>query len=707
MSLTRCPNCKVELLFEGSEFCEHCGVKLDRETMKRGEHAGGDDDMEFVVTEDNQSHPPELVGGFRKEKSDELGLQSSAELMAHISDDEAEAIPPVAPAIPAATAMAAQAASGTATPNGTTGPKPAAPDKGQSMDDTGAFRRLSPAEVKAIEKNMYAGTATYLSEDEKRNLLKNMSTLESAGVPNDVIVPPKKQAAPVPPVPPMSTDQMADQFKPAMAKRGRGVAYFLKNYIQVQGDTELHDHDELTINERTYVLRKKKFSSKATFGAAAVVFTVVLLFLSSLVVMRDTDHGSVIGVVLDSQQQPYAQGATIRFPDLGKSYTSNPQGFFRTDPLPPGSHKIEFAVDGGPAFVDYATVTADDITTITLRPGDAPPVELAQEPASPTSNPAPERSMANRNQTEPIESPSQPVTEPTRANARLTLAANVEGARLAIDGSVVGAGNLTFTRLKPGSHSYSVSKEGYETASGTVDLAGGKTSLLAVTLTEAKAVAPAKPQSSPAELAYAEGQAALTDKNYSEAITAFSNAIAENPNYGVAHLGRGKAYQMTGQKAQAHDDYIRAAEIYRFKKDYDQAVMAYNKAIEADPKSVTAYLGRGDLYLEKQEEIAATADYETVIRLDRRNTQAYIGLGEARYSQGNFSKAIKHFRDAKDLAPNNPQVYEYLMLAYLGDGDLKNVRKTYEKYKEVAGQEQMDRLAQDKRFSAVLGVVGE
>ncbi|MEW6049737.1 MAG: tetratricopeptide repeat protein [Candidatus Zixiibacteriota bacterium] len=694
----------MELLFEGSEFCEHCGVKLDREALKASEPPAGDDDLDFVVTEGHEDYSQHVVGN-KKEKSEDLGLQSSAEIMEHISDTD-QRTAPTSPSVPSA--------SGTQPIQITPGSVPATSGtavKQPGPDDTGGLRRLSVDEVKAIEKNLYSGSSSYLSEDEKRNLLKNMSSIEQAAKAPDSAAIARKQAVSAAlngGVSPTSKEATGEFPKAPVAKRGRGVAFFFKNYIRLQGHLELHDHDELLINERVFVLRKKNFSPKVTFSVAAGVFTLVLLVLASqFLTGKGSGKGEVVGFILDEQMQPYLSGATVRFPDLGKKYTSNSQGFFKTDPLPPGSHKIEYALPDGRVAVDYATVVGGDITTLVLRSEPAGEQEIAAEIEPTQSAPVTTRPARERDrQTEaPPQQPANVVPEVTRANARVTLAANVEGARLVIDNTVLGAGNLTYGRLKPGNHQYSVSKEGYQTATGTIDLTGGETAVLAVTLSPSQQK-PAAPQLNPSEQAYNDGQTAMNAQNYAAAIGSFSTAIEQNANYIAAYMARAKAYAATGQKQAAHDDFLKSAEMYRMKKNYDQAVQAYNKAIEANPKSGAAYLGRADLYLDKGEEIAAIADYETVTRLDRRNPQAYMGLGEARFNQGNFEKAIKYFKDAKDLDPNNAEVYEHLMLSYLANGDIKDVKKTYEKYKSIASPEAQNRLARDNRFSAVMSLVG-
>jgi Tfp pilus assembly protein PilF len=705
--LERCPNCKAELLFDGSEFCDHCGASL-KVQAEASSSASGERDIDFVVTEASEDQR-DLVGGTSgRRKSDDLPVQSSSQLMEELASDEADRVSGSEPPAISDTHIhdrefSSMETTGAAIPS----PSPdmtssGAPDR--TTDDKRGIRKLSDQELKSIEKNLY-GSATYLSETEKRDLMKHVTSTQQAFT-TEPIVPPKRTAT----APSSPADMSGDLPKPGMAKRGRGVAFFFKNIIQIQGDLELRDQDEITVNDRTFVLRKKRMNSKVMIGLSAGVFAVLLLIIGSLFVSSaGNGSGEVVGLVLDAQHRPYVQGATVRFPDLGKSFTSNSQGFFRAANLPVGSHKIEYQVAGGQVVLDYATVTEGGVTTIALSPNSGNTTEVAQAPQK-TQQTVPAATMrpaATTVAAQPKhEQPSVATTSeaaPEKPTAKLTLAANVEGARLTLDHTIIGAGNLTYSRLKPGSHEYTVSKEGWQSTSGTVDLAPGEISVLEVALLPVQAQSqPAKSQS---EGPFSEGTKLAGSGDFAGAIAKFTEVVNKEPGNAAAYLERADAYSSSGDKKSAYADYLRSAEIMRVAKNYSPAIGAYNKAITADSKAVEAYLGRADLYLAQNEEIAATADYETVIRIDKRNAAAYLGLGQARYSQGNFKEAIKQFKDARDYDPKNPEVYEYLMLSYLASDDLKNMKKTYEKFKANVSETEVSRAASDSKLSAVMRIV--
>jgi len=422
-------------------------------------------------------------------------------------------------------------------------------------------------------------------------------------------------------------------------------------------------------------------------------------------------------MALDETGQPYVQQATIRFPDLGISIKSTPQGFFRSGYVPEGTHKIEYFAGDKLLKIDYATVVSDKITMLSLRPSEIklakaetretqsssePPAEKLDSRAEPTSTKeAISKSAVQKTTRKKSKSSGKKSTKDRLA--KITLAANVSGAKLVIDENVLGAGNLTYSKIKPGKRKYTVSKDGFQSASGIIELSAGENKTLNVNL--APMAQDAKAEVFSEEDFYRSGLAALKEGSYETAIEDLTEAINKQPSDALAYLARADAYTITRQKELAYNDYVRAAEIFQIKKDLNQAVTAYNNAIKLNNKSVTAYLGRANTYLSKSEEIAAIADYQTAIKLDKRNAQAYFGLGEARFRQGRYKKASKHFRDARSIDSKNPLTHQYLMLCYLAMDDINKVKKSYEKFKNLASEEQMNRFREDKKFSAILRII--
>lgn len=587
------------------------------------------------------------------------------------------------------------------------------------------LEKLSQDRINEISRRMKAESdeSDYLSEDEKMQLINGMeSSIDATSEPgteieskpvigfdNSPIIPPKKKERT--PAEPAPSD--LPESKVEMSKRLRGIAYYAKGYIQVTGEQELHEGDELIINHREYLLKKKRVSNKmlAIVGgplAAILIFALGTLFSSD----ADTGAGSIIGVALDNYDQPLISGGSIYLPEQDATIDVNAQGFFRTDKLDAGSYKIELLFNGEVVATDYATVVDDEVTTLTMRPEEV--IAESAPPARPTTVNTPPPQVAKTPPAKPkstTSGSSKPKSSKqsgrsgaaTSRYAKLALAANVEGARLIIDGKVVGAGNLTYTELSPGQHSYTIEKTGYRTEGGSVRLTAGQTSRLEVAL---EPLPPAQPAVAPEQELYDAAMALFTAGDYEGALNGLNETIATAPGFALAYRSRAEVHHRNRDPKAAHDDLIRSADLYRNSRSGKEALAAYQDALNINPKSIPAHLGRGDFYLSRNEQIAAVADFEMVVRLDKRNIDGYLGLGRARYSLGYYDKAIKHFKDARSVDSKNPMVYQELTLSYYRDGEIKKAKESYDKFLEYASAEQTQQMNADSKYTAVLQAIG-
>jgi len=715
-----CPNCRAEAVDADASCCGQCGKSFSEPDKAQTADSSSPDDLDFVVTEAT-TDDRDFVGG-QKEfagSREDLGIESTSDLMEKEAQsyspetpDNTDARVDLGPIGDSSPPLPPQAdISDQTQPPLREESTPVAPAGDESA--TGEIKRLSPEEVKNIEKNLYGENNLYLSDKDKTELARKINGVEEPfGV--GPIEPPKKRKGNVPPT--FEQEAASDLPPPTISRRGRGVAYYFRNFIQVTGSQEILPNDELVIGNRAYELRPKQFNTKIGIGAAIGLFAVILLFVGSQFISdAGSGRGEIIGVVLDDSGQPFIQGATIRLPELGKTFRSNPQGFFRTGTLPEGAHKLEYVVEGKILGDDYATISGGKVTLVSLSP-NSDRASSKETASSGGSEKDASRQQKLRSQTEtdtPARAVQTTAAAPTEKKpsgskspqepARVTLSANVDGARLEIDGSVLGAGNLTYSNIEPGKRKYRVSKDGYETFSGTVSLQPGQKKTLKVELLPSSTRPSTAAKS--AEDWYATGYALVKEQQFSKAIEAFSKAVELEPSYAEVYFYRGEAYARNGDKAAAHDDFVRAAEIYQFRKEYSWSTTSYNRAIELDEKSVTALLGRGRIHLLKGEERAAIADFEDVLNTDKKNARAYMGLGEGRFQQGNYKKAEKYFKEARSLDSKNPLVYQWLMLTYLAQNDEKNVRKSFEKFREYASESQYQQLLKNEKYAGVLQMV--
>jgi len=685
------------------------------------------DDFEFEVREASSDAPNFLPTSDKSSDQGGLGVQSTADLMddqaryddapeAEISLGDNSPIGDSAPPPPPAAYQDYPSQPGL-TP---TGGSPAEEPVAEPATPTNGVKKLSAEEVKSINANLYA-SSPYLTDEEKQELVSSIDeTQRPFG--NTPIDPSKRAPQPAPtreavymaPAPVNSPEEAAE--KPAAPVRQRGICFYYKNFIQIKSTQRLKEYDQLKVNDREYVLRPKRLSTKTLIAITAPVFVLLLFVIGAQFISDASGEGRVVGMVMGDDGRPYVQQATIRFPDLDKVFKSDAQGFFRTDPLPSGSHRVEYVLAGVTIGIDHATVVGGEVTTLTLR---ATPEKLAEEesasaasrnevasvsaPAPSPAKPAPKEKSTPPSSAKESTTKSKKSTSSKASYAKVTLDANVDGAALAIDGDVLGAGNLTYSRIKPGEHTYTVSKDGFESVSGKVTLRADKNRNIKVSLTPLSQNAKAQVYSG--DDFFHSGVSLLRDGKYQTAAADLTEAIKSKPAFAEAFYARAQANQQLGKKQAAFDDYLRAAEIFQMHREYGQAINGYQKCVDLDQKAIIPLLGRGNMYLAKGEEIAAIADFERVLDINDDDFQANFGLGKARYEQGYYKKAVKHLKKAHKIDRQSPEVFEYLMLSYMGANDLKNVKKAYEKYAEIASAEQMRVLREDNRFLAVRKVI--
>lgn len=707
-----CPKCGLTLR-PGQETCTTCGPE---KTAPLGDpQDNSDDGLDLVVTEANHQEYDLLGTGKAKEAGspdkpvperemqldDQGGDDADQVVKLGVSDPIGSSASALPPTIDEKFVSTNEESLGT-TP-------PVNPDPN---DNSQGLRRLSDTELQAVRRKM-SGIGASASPNLKS--ITDIPTSENQPFSNNPIDPHQQKKESTRP----DSQPRQDRPSPKMTPHNRGIALFDGNRIEITDVRTLSATDTLELNGRPYELRKKiinlsKWNVVAYAGIAAIVIFIGFVMLKG----GDSDSGQISGIVLDRNSQPFVQGATIRFPLTGRSVTSDADGLFTSGPLPEGSHEVEYILAGQVVGSDYITVVGGKVSTIALAPTvetlpTPPVVRRSTQTGNVRSTPI-ERiipSQENTVEKRPGQTQSQASVSDRKkskknsktSTARLTLQANVKGAVLALDGKTIGAGNLTYSRLKPGKHKYVVSADGHRSDSGTISIKAGQTKILKVSLSPLSEAE--KRAAYTAEDFYRSGMSALSAGRIADAIEDLNRSIDTEPGHARSYLIRAEAYEKNHDPETAHDDYIRAAEILRIQKKYGQANTAFSKAIGISKNSTSALLGRGELYLAKGEEIAALADFELARDIDKRNPRAHFGMGKARFQQGNFKKAIKHFKDARSLDSGNQMVHQYLMLSYLGRKDYKKVRKSFEDFAKNATQADMRRMKSDKKYSGVFTII--
>jgi len=152
-------------------------------------------------------------------------------------------------------------------------------------------------------------------------------------------------------------------------------------------------------------------------------------------------------------------------------------------------------------------------------------------------------------------------------------------------------------------------------------------------------------------------------KEYNQAIEAYKKAIEINPKKNEFYYNIGIAYGNKGE--------------------YDQAIEAYKKAIEINPKMDEAYNNMGNAYYNKGEYDQAIEAYKKAIEINPKKDEAYYNLGIAYGNKGEYDQEIEAYKKAIEINPKKDEAYYNLGIAYGNKGEYDQEIEAYKKAIEI------------------------
>ena len=125
---------------------------------------------------------------------------------------------------------------------------------------------------------------------------------------------------------------------------------------------------------------------------------------------------------------------------------------------------------------------------------------------------------------------------------------------------------------------------------------------------------------------------------FDEAVIAYQNAIAQNPNFSWSYHGLGDVLQKLEQ--------------------WDEAVAAYRKAVELNPDFSWSYHNLGDVLLKLEQWEEAAAAYRCEIELNPDFCWSFCNLGDALTKLKQWNEAINAYFKAILIDRDLPGIYE-------------------------------------------------
>lgn len=121
---------------------------------------------------------------------------------------------------------------------------------------------------------------------------------------------------------------------------------------------------------------------------------------------------------------------------------------------------------------------------------------------------------------------------------------------------------------------------------------------------------------------------------------------------------------------------------YVRKKDFENAIECFNKAIELDSQNPYPYLNLGIVYKRKKDYDLAIKNLQKAIELDPDLQEAYTNFIDIYQAQGDLEKANEYSHKALAVNRDNPDSIYNLGYTYFLEGEKDLALEQYERLKE-------------------------
>ena len=167
----------------------------------------------------------------------------------------------------------------------------------------------------------------------------------------------------------------------------------------------------------------------------------------------------------------------------------------------------------------------------------------------------------------------------------------------------------------------------------------------------------------PATEAYRAGIRSLNNRNYPEMIFFMQQAAQAEPDQADIQYYLGEAYLLSDEP--------------------ENALYAYDKAIELNQNFAPAYLGRARALSAIDPEFDLESDLSQSVRLDPNLTGANLDLIAFYLSRGNYEQAMILLDSVELIAPDSPLIYAYRSQVSMNSGDYEGAFEAAEKAYEL------------------------
>ena len=155
-----------------------------------------------------------------------------------------------------------------------------------------------------------------------------------------------------------------------------------------------------------------------------------------------------------------------------------------------------------------------------------------------------------------------------------------------------------------------------------------------------------------AEVYYNIGYIKTAQSKYDEAIVAFRKAVMIDNSHARAYRKMGDVYLKKGQPEQAEKYFEKAGEIFLERNMDKEAEDAFKEVLKISPDTTNIYNSLGIIYRRQNDYKKAIRQYQKAIEVDPEDENIYYNLGRALLEDKQIKEARKIFEHALKMNPD-------------------------------------------------------
>lgn len=171
-----------------------------------------------------------------------------------------------------------------------------------------------------------------------------------------------------------------------------------------------------------------------------------------------------------------------------------------------------------------------------------------------------------------------------------------------------------------------------------------------------------------AEVYYNIGHIKTYQKKYDEALVAFRKAVMIDNLHARAYKMIGNVYSKKGDTKKAQHFFEKAGNIFLERNMDNEAEEAFSEVIKINPDTVNVYNSLGIIYRKRKDYKGAIKQYQRALKVDPGDENILYNIGRAYIEDKDIEKAKKTFEQALSVNPDFKEAKKMLQAIEVGFG---------------------------------------